>query len=63
MKYVAVGNYKLPAVAVGCMGLAGAEEKQQREFVSRAKSSFCSPNAASCPAKCTIFPRNTSSRL
>ena len=36
MKYVAVGNYKLPAIAVGCMGLAGAEEKQQREFVSAA---------------------------
>lgn len=36
MKYVAVGNYKLPAVAVGCMGLAGIGEKQQREFVSAA---------------------------
>ena len=36
MKYVAVGDYKLPAVAVGCMGLAGAEEKQQRDFVSAA---------------------------
>ena len=36
MKYVAVGNYKLPAIAVGCMGLAGVEEKQQREFVSAA---------------------------
>ena len=36
MKYVNVGSFRLPAVAVGCMGLAGVGEKQQRELIAAA---------------------------
>ena len=36
MKYVAVGDYELPAIAVGCMGLAGIGAEEQRDFVAAA---------------------------
>ena len=36
MKYVNVGSAQLPAIVVGCMGLAGVSEKAQRDFISAA---------------------------